>query len=652
MVNFQRYVAATVFSAVVAIAPAPLSFAQSSAPTVELDSGAIAGSTANGVLSFKGIPYAAPPVGNLRWRAPQPAASWTGARAATEYGNDCIQLPLEGDAAASGSEMSEDCLVLNVWRPAEIAPGEKLPVLVWIHGGGFLNGSAAAPIYDGTAFAQQGLVVVSFNYRLGRLGFFAHPALSEEDEGPLGNYGLMDQVAALEWVQRNIAAFGGDPDRVTIMGESAGGISVMYHLTAPGSRGLFHQAAVLSGGGRTYLLGLRNLRESNGALPSAEQSGLEFARRFGIRGRGRVALRSLRSLSAEQVNGDLSMAALLQKPADYAGGPIFDGEIISALPQDVLMRGAAAHVPLLIGTTSADLPVTFPPLNDPFSYFGDHAEQAIAAYNPDGSLPPQVVIPAIAVDITMHEPARFVAQRISEAGNPAWLYRFGYVAESQRPEQLGAPHASELPYLFNTLDARYGEAVTEGDREMARLFHTYFANFAKAGDLNGDGLPLWPLFDLAETDLMLFTLDEGAVMSVDPLAERLNLVETVADAQTAAAADELAGTSWQLVQFQGGDDTVLTPDDPAKYAIAFNADGSFSARIDCNRGRGTWTSDGPNQLQFGPMALTRALCPPDSLHDRVVRDLPYVRSYVLQDGHLFLSLMADSGIYEFEPAPR
>jgi para-nitrobenzyl esterase len=337
--------------------------------------------------------------------------------------------------------------VLNVWRPAEIAPGEKLPVLVWIHGGGFLNGSAAAPIYDGTAFAQQGLVVVSFNYRLGRLGFFAHPALSAADEGPLGNYGLMDQVAVLEWVQRNIASFGGDPARVTIMGESAGGISVMYHLTAPRSRGLFHQAAVLSGGGRAYLLGLRNLRERNGALPSAEQSGLAFARRFGIRGRGRVALRSLRSLSAEQVNGDLSMAALLQKPADYAGGPIFDGEIISALPQEGLMRGAAATVPLLIGTTSADLPVTFPPLNDPFSYFGENAEQAIAAYNPDGNLPPQVVIPTIAVDITMHEPARFAARQISEAGNPAWLYRFGYVAESQRLEQLGTPHASELPYL-------------------------------------------------------------------------------------------------------------------------------------------------------------------------------------------------------------
>lgn len=275
----------------------------------------------------------------------------------------------------------------------------------------------------------------------------------------------------------------------------------MYHLTAAESQGLFHQAVVLSGGGRTYLVGLRNLREATGTLPSAEQSGLEFARRFGIRGRGRVALRSLRSLSVEQVNGDLSMAALLEKPVDYAGGPIFDGEIISALPQDVLTRGEAANVPLLIGSTSADLPVTFPPLNDPFSYFGDDAERAIATYNPSGNLPPQVVIPAIAVDVTMHEPARFVAKRFAELGNPAWLYRFGYVAESLRAEQPGAPHASELPYLFNTLDARYGADVTEGDRNMAQLFHTYVANFAKTGDPNGGGLPLWPLYDPAETDL-------------------------------------------------------------------------------------------------------------------------------------------------------
>ncbi|GAB4241909.1 MAG: carboxylesterase family protein [Elainellaceae cyanobacterium] len=648
----RKYIKTIVLSAFVAIAFSTLVAAQTPAQLVEIDAGTIAGSVSGDVLSFKGIPYAAPPVGNLRWRSPQPVEPWTGVRLATEYGDDCVQLPLPGDAAASGNTMSEDCLVLNVWRPAEVNPDQKLPVLVWIHGGGFLNGSAAAPIYDGTAFAQQGLVMVSFNYRLGRLGFFAHPALIAANEGALGNYGLLDQLAALQWVQRNIAAFGGNPDQVTIMGESAGGISVMHHLISPEARGLFHQAIVLSGGGRNYLALLRNLRQGKPELPSAEESGLEFARSVGITATGAEALAALRALPAEQVNGDLSMAALLTKPPTYAGGPIFDGETISVMPETVLRQSEQANVPLLIGTTSADLPVIFPPLENPFSYFGANAEQAIETYNPDGTLPPEAVISAIAVDISMHEPARFVAKQMTAAGNPVWLYRFGYVAESLRPEQMGAEHASELPYLFQTLAARYSEAVTESDRAMAQLFHTYIANFAESGNPNGEGLPAWAPYDPTKPDLMMFMLNASAMMEPDPWTERLDLVEQAADAQSASAssaASDLGGTSWQLVQFQSGDGTVLTPDHGSKYTIAFQADGGLNVRIDCNRGRGTWISSEPNQLQFGPLALTRALCPPGSLHDRIVQDWEFVRSYTLQDGHLFLSLFADGGIYEFEP---
>ncbi len=500
-------------------------------PTVTIDAGTLEGAVAGEVVFFKGIPYAAPPVGDLRWRSPQPVQPWSGVRPAVEYGDDCIQLPLEGDASASGGERSEDCLVLNLWRPTAVEPEEKLPVLVWIHGGGFLNGSSAAAIYDGSAFAEQGLVVVSFNYRLGRMGFFAHPALTAAGEGPLGNYGLMDQLAALQWVQRNIAAFGGDPEQVTIMGESAGGISVMHHLTSPQSAELFHQAAVLSGGGRSFLVSLRNLSEGTAALPSAEQSGVEFARSMGITSDGAEALTALRALPAEQVNGDMSMADLLDKPPTYAGGPIFDGEVITATPQAILQAGAAANVPILIGTTSADLPVAFPPIDNPLSFFGADATRALAAYNPDGTLPGEAVVVTIAIDMTMHEPARFVARQMTDANNPAWLYRFGYVAESLRPETLGADHASEQPYLFSTLDARYGEAVTANDREMARLFHTYFANFAKTGDPNGDGLPPWPQYDPATPDLMIFTLDDGAVILPDPWTERLDLVERAFEAQ-------------------------------------------------------------------------------------------------------------------------
>ncbi|WP_416673990.1 carboxylesterase family protein [Egbenema bharatensis] len=654
----RRYAIVIIISILIAIVSTPPTSGQGGNSIVQLDSGAIEGSVTGEVLSFKGIPYAAPPVNELRWQAPQPVAPWEGVRPAIEYGDDCIQLPLPGDAAASGGTMSEDCLVLNVWRPAAIGLEEPLPVLVWIHGGGFVNGSAAAEIYDGSAFAQQGLVVVSFNYRLGRLGFFAHPALTAAEEGLLGNYGLLDQLAALQWVQRNISALGGNPDQVTMMGESAGGISVMHHLTSPASQGLFHQAIVLSGGGRTFLGSLRNLREGTPELPSAEVSGIEFARSVGITTDGTEALEALQALPAEQVNGDLNMLALLTKPPTYAGGPIFDGELITAMPGEILRQGEAANVPILIGTTSADLPVTFPPLENPFSFFGAAAERAIVTYNPDGTLPPGAVITTIAADITMHEPARFVARQMRTAGNPAWLYRFGYVAESLRSEVLGAEHASELPYLFDTLDARYGEAVTESDRAMAQLFHTYFANFAKSGDPNGEGLPPWTQTDSAQPDLMMFTLEARAVMAMDPWNDRLDLVEQVANdqtlhppltSQTSNAMNDLGGTSWQLVQFQSGDGTVLIPDDPTKYTITFTAAGQINMQIDCNRGRGTWISEEPHQLVFGPLATTRALCPPGSLFDRIVQDWEYVRSYTLQDGHLFLSLMADGGTYEFAP---
>jgi para-nitrobenzyl esterase len=541
--------------------------------------------------------------------------------------------------------------VLNVWRPATIPTGKKLPVLVWIHGGGFLNGSAAAAIYDGSALARQGLVVVSFNYRLGRLGFFAHPALTAAKEGALGNYGLLDQLEGLRWVQQNVATFGGDPKQVTLMGESAGGISVMHHLTSPAAKGLFQRAIVLSGGGRTFLLGLRQLKEGTPELPSAEESGVEFAKSVGIKETGTAALRALRALPAEKVNGEMSMEALVKKLPTYAGGPIYDGSILTATPAEILKQGKVVNVPILIGTTSADLPVTFPPLDNPLSYFGGDAEKASMLYNPGGKLPAKALIIPIAVDITMHEQARFVAKQMTAIENPAWLYRFGYVAESLRPKKMGADHASELPYLFNTLDARYGKVVTARDRAMAQTFQTYFANFAKSGNPNGEGLSNWTQYNPAKPDLMMFTLNGTATMEADPLSARLDLVEKVADARSSAAneASDLNGTSWQLVKFQGGDDRTLIPDSKAKYTITFNADGSVNTQIYCNRGRGTWKSSAPNQLQFGPLALTRALCPPDPVHDRLVQDWGYVRSYVLKNGHLFLSLMADGGIYEFKP---
>lgn len=222
--------------------------AVTAAQVVSTESGKVAGGTSDGVSSWKGIPFAAPPVGPLRWRAPQPAARWDGVRQATAYGHDCMQVPFPSDAAPLGTTPGEDCLTLNVWRPA--AATRPLPVIVWIYGGGFVNGGASPPTYSGANLAQQSVMFVSFNYRLGRFGTFAHPQLTAQDPdgGRLGNYGYMDQIAALRWVQRNIAAFGGDPKNVTLVGESAGGMSVNTMVTSPLTTGLFARAIVMSGG--------------------------------------------------------------------------------------------------------------------------------------------------------------------------------------------------------------------------------------------------------------------------------------------------------------------------------------------------------------------------------------------------------------------
>jgi para-nitrobenzyl esterase len=363
--------------------------------------------------------------------------------------------------------------------------------------------------------------VVTLNYRLGRLGFFLHPALTATGEAA-GNYGFLDQLAALQWVRRNIAAFGGDPQQVTIAGESAGGISVLHHLTSPAAAGLFQRAVVMSGGGRVYGIG--------GPTARAEQAGLAFAQSMGITGTGADALAALRALPVEKV-GDLSMEALITKPDTYVGGPILDGKIVTGQPGEALRRRTAAKVPVLIGTTGDDLPVLFPPRDNPLSFFGADAAAAKTVYFAEGT-DPATAIKNIAVDTTMHEPARFVARQVTAAGQPAWLYRFDYVAESRRPKGT-AEHAKELPYLFGTLDVAYGAAVTPKDRAMSDLFLGYIAAFAKTGDPNRSGLPSWPRYDAAQSALMLFTPDAAAIVQADPWTSRLDLIERAVEAHAA-----------------------------------------------------------------------------------------------------------------------
>jgi len=257
--------------------------------TAHTTAGTLEGVVSGPVRVFKGIPYAAPPIGALRWKAPQPVAPWSGVRPAKEYGHDCMQEPFGGDAAPLGTPPDEDCLVLNVWTPAARAAKPR-PVMFWIYGGGFVNGGSSPEVYDGSKFAEAGVVLVSANYRLGRFGFFAHPALTKEAGGaPLGNYAYLDQIEALKWVKRNIARFGGDPDNVTVFGESAGGASVNMLMISPLARGLFHRAIVQSGGGRSStLIPART-------LASAEQIGVAFAAEAGVAGDDAKALEALRA---------------------------------------------------------------------------------------------------------------------------------------------------------------------------------------------------------------------------------------------------------------------------------------------------------------------------------------------------------------------
>jgi len=496
--------------------------------TVRTDSGQARGAVHDGVLSFKGLPFAAPPVGPLRWRPPQPAKAWTGVRPALAYGHDCMQKPFPSDAAPLGTEPSEDCLVLNVWRPA--GPARGLPVMVWIYGGGFVNGGSSPQVYDGGQFARRGVVLVSFNYRLGRFGFFAHPALTREGEGGLlGNYGYMDQIAALKWVRRNISAFGGDPGNVTVFGESAGGGSVHMLLTSPLARGLFHKAIIESGGGRSSLLPMRRIHEDQPGVPSAESIGLAFAKAHGVEGDGPEALAALRRLPAEALVDGLNMASMGPARETYVGGPVLDGRIVVETPDAAYKAGRQARVPVMIGANGADLGFAFVGSKDEFfASFPDKAA-ARAAYDPDGSAEVRAVAAELGRDKAMLEPARFTAATLAVQGLKTYEYRFSYVARSMRKDWPGALHATEIPYVFDTVAAKYGQDLAPEDEATARAANAYWANFARTGDPNGEGLPPWPAYDPKADPIMDFTAD-GPRAGPDPLRARLDATAAAAEA--------------------------------------------------------------------------------------------------------------------------
>jgi para-nitrobenzyl esterase len=492
---------------------------------VRVYAGRLKGIDRDGLIVFKGVPFAAAPIGDLRWRAPQPPKAWSGVRSAAEYGSDCMQLPFPSDAAPLGTKPNEDCLYLNVWAPS-LNPAKKLPVMVWIYGGGFVNGGSSPSVYDGSQFAKRGVVFVSFNYRLGRFGFFAHPALTKEDPtGLLGNYGYMDQIAALKWVQRNISAFGGDPGNVTLFGESAGGGSVHAMLTSPMAKGLFQKAIIESGGGRGLLGGPRYLsREGPGGMPSAESVGVAFAKKAGVSGEDAAALAALRKLPAESVVDGLNMATMF---TPTYGGPMIDGKVVVEPPDVAYLAGRWSKMPVMVGANSMDIGFGRAKSKDElFAQFGSNSEKAKAAYDPDGSGKLPLVTMIVAADQMMIEPSRFIAAMAATAGEPAYQYRFSYVADSMRKQWPGAPHATEIPFVFDTVEARYGKDLTPADKATAQAANAYWVNFAKTGNPNGVGLPDWPTYTPQHDVLMDFSI-AGPVAKPDPWKVRLDLTEVL-----------------------------------------------------------------------------------------------------------------------------
>jgi para-nitrobenzyl esterase len=507
--------------------------AQQTTPVVRVNSGQLQGVVEDGVVSYKGIPFAAPPVGDLRWRPPQPVAPWTGVRQASDFGANCMQGrfgPPQAAGANAAPAPSENCLFLNVWRPVSAQPRARLPVMVWIHGGGFTGGSGSSPA--GIQFAKQGVLLVSINYRLGRFGFFAFPALSRERPYETkGNYAYMDQIAALQWIKRNVAAFGGDPNNVTIFGFSAGGVSVHSLLASPMARGLFHKAIAQSGGSRDSVLTARPLRE-DGVDPnypvSAETIGIEFSRSMGIEGTDQAALAKLRALSSEEVLRGASSPTGGRGPS-YETTPILDGKLITETAETAYKAKRQPRVPIIVGSNSADTAgnrVRASTKEQFFARFGKWSDQAKAAYDPDGTTDLPTLVTRANDDFGQAEPARFAANSFAANGSPVYRYRFSYVPTAMREQmRAGAPHGGEIGFVFGAVTARPGSTISAEDLAVSRMAQSYWVNFARTGDPNGAGLPPWPRHEAGKDLIFDFHPDGTAGAIPDVRKARLDVMQ-------------------------------------------------------------------------------------------------------------------------------
>lgn len=488
---------------------------------VRLTTGLLEGTTvASGVREFKGVPFAAPPVGRLRWQPPQPVAKWAGMRAAKAFGPRAMQLPLYGDMNFRSKGVSEDCLYLNVWTPAKSAQ-ERLPVLVYFYGGGFNAGDGSEPRYDGESMARQGIVAVTVNYRLGVFGFFAHPALTQESSyHAAGNYGLLDQQAALRWVQQNIAAFGGDPVRVTIGGESAGSVSVSAQLAAPGSRNTFRQAIGESGS-------LLSADRAPGPLAEAEQAGVAFATQVGA-----ASLDALRALPAQQL---LEAAGQPQAPRFR---PVMDGYFFTKAPLATYAAGEQARVPLLVGWNSQEVDYhsllgSSPPTLATYrtaveKLYGPRTAAALQRYPATTDAEVAAVATDLAADrFTAYATWKWADLHGQTSGQPVYRYLYAHPRPAMTPEMgnataglaggvvqqaatapkappaTGAVHSAEIEYALGNLATNKVYAWMPADYELSKTMQAYFVNFIKTGNPNGAGLPAWPAANRPPTGQIL-----------------------------------------------------------------------------------------------------------------------------------------------------
>ena len=513
--------------------------ARDTQPQVRVRQGILRGVDAGShVIAYKGIPYARPPVGGLRWRPPVPAPGWKGVRDAKAFGSACLQPPADpkGLYSSGMAATSEDCLSLNVWAPAG---ARKLPVMVWIHGGALVGGSSSEALYDGAKLARHGIVFVSINYRLGLLGYLAHPALSAESTQHLsGNYGLLDQIEALRWVHDNIAAFGGDPAQVTIAGESAGGLSVIALLASPQARGLFGKAITQSG----YMPSYRTLHEASRGLPSAEDGGAALARSAGL------------STAAELRAADLAILFKAGLATGWQPEPVIDGVVLKRQFAETFARGEQARVPVLAGFNEGEirsLLFLMPPgvpdsqaayVADVRRRFGGEAAGFLSVYP---GADPRADVMASVRDAIYGWAAQNVARQQAALGQPAYLYFFRHSTPAERARDLAAFHASELPYIFGQVgaDGALGAnwprpPLNQTEARLSDAMMRYWVSFVKSGEPTAPGEVAWPRYTTERHDY----LDIGD----SPVAKRDLLPEAFALADALVSRRMREGKSWRL----------------------------------------------------------------------------------------------------------